>query len=349
MELYNEDCFGAFKKVKDKTIDLFLLDLPYGQTACKWDSIIDLKEMWVEIKRTMKKDSVIVFFCTTKFGYKLIQSNEKWFRYDLVWKKSRKVGFLSANKQPLRQHEMMYVFKEKGGTYNPQKTEGKPYNKTSTGNNNKDATTYGVIDRSNCYDGEEHRSVNKGDRHPTSIVEAEAEHEMMYVFKEKGGTYNPQKTEGKPYDRSKEVGKKMDNYTKPFDFKPVVNEGDRHPTSIVEPKTKDLGEIQGGYYRGENGKPFKRMANDPTTSHPTSIVETVLDFKNPSKSVHKTQKPVDLCEWLIKSYSNEGDLVMDFCMGSGTTGVACKNTKRRFIGVEKDPEIFKLAEERITK
>jgi len=69
--------------------------------------------MWKEIKRTMKKESVIVFFCTTKFGYKLIQSNEKWFRYDLVWKKSRKVGFLSANKRPMRQDEMMYVFKDK--------------------------------------------------------------------------------------------------------------------------------------------------------------------------------------------------------------------------------------------
>ena len=307
MELYNEDCFEAFKKVKDKTIDLFLLDLPYGQTACKWDSIIDLKEMWVEIKRTMKKDSVIVFFCTTKFGYKLIQSNEKWFRYDLVWKKSRKVGFLSANKQPLRQHEMMYVFKEKGGTYNPQKTEGKPYtvkkehlNDTHVG---KHTELYG-LDRTT--------SINKGDRHPTSIVEAEAEHEMMYVFKEKGGTYNPQKTEGKPYDRApkegKEFGKDLDSAYRTFPFKPVVNKGDRHPTSIVE---------------------------------------TVLDFKNPGKSVHKTQKPVDLCEWLIKSYSNEGELVMDFCMGSGTTGVACKNTKRRFIGVEKDAEIFKLAEGRI--
>ena len=130
LELHNEDCFGAFKKVKAKTVDLFLLDLPYGQTACKWDSIIDLTEMWKEIKRTMKKEAVIVFFCTTKFGYKLIQSNGKWFRCDLVWKKSRKVGFLSANKMPLRQHEMMYVFKEKGGTYNPQKTKGKEYNNT---------------------------------------------------------------------------------------------------------------------------------------------------------------------------------------------------------------------------
>tara|TARA_R110001632_G_scaffold220448_1_gene350470 strand:+ start:143 stop:883 length:741 start_codon:yes stop_codon:yes gene_type:complete len=245
---------------------------------------------------------------------------------------------------------MMYVFSDnhityskngKYGTYNPQKTEGKPYKVKGGKSKNVD----GSLSRGHEVISKEYE--NKGDRHPTSIVEAEAEHEMMYVFKEKGGTYNPQKTEGKPY-----VDKRTHNHSsyhmkdgREYKLKPQDNEGKFHPTSIVEPK--DLGEIQGGYYRGENGKPFKRMANDPTTSHPTSIVETVLDFKNPSKSVHKTQKPVDLCEWLIKSYSNEGDLVMDFCMGSGTTGVACKNTKRRFIGVEKDPEIFKLAEGRI--
>ncbi len=332
MELYNEDCFEAFKKIKDGTIDMFLLDLPYGQTACKWDSIIDLKEMWVQIKRTMKKEAVVVFFCTTKFGYKLIQSNEKWFRYDLVWKKSRKVGFLSANKMPLRQHEMMYVFKDKGGTYNPQKTQG---HKTRVRSHNKNANcdiVYGKDVKITPADTTE-------ERHPTSIVEAEPSHEMMYVFKEKGGTYNPQKVEGKSYVRV-EKEEKIDVYgvRKPCDR---VNKGERHPTSIVE--AKDLGEIQGGYYRGENGKPFKRMANDPTSSHPTTIVE----FKNPSKTIHKTQKPVDLCEWLIKSYSNEEDTIMDFCMGSGTTGVACKNTNRKFIGVEKDKDIFEIASKRI--
>lgn len=350
MELYNEDCFEAFKKVKDRSVNLFLLDLPYGQTACKWDSVIDLEQMWKEIKRTMVKDGIIVFFCTTKFGFTLIQSNPKWFKYDLVWKKSRKVGFLSANKMPLRQHEMIYVFKDKGGTYNPQKTEGKPYNKTATGNNNKDGTTYGVINRSDYYEGEEHRCINKGDRHPTSIIEKEAEHEMMYVFKEKQGTYNPQKTEGhKPYNKKENIhyenGGNLYNNGKRLVNTEIQNKGDRHPTSIVE---KDLGEIKGGYYRGENGKPFKRMPNDPNSSHPTSIVEnTILEYKNPPKTLHRTQKPVDLCEWLIKSYSNEGDMVMDFCMGSGTTGVACKNTNRNFIGVEKDEEIFKIAKNRI--
>ena len=82
--------------------------------------------------------------------------------------------------------------------------------------------------------------------------------------------------------------------------------------------------------------------------HPTSVIEnTVLEFKNPSKSLHRTQKPVELCEWLIKSYTNEGDVVCDFCMGSGTVGVACVNTKRQFIGIEKDEKIFEIAYNRI--
>tara|TARA_A100000171_G_C2085486_1_gene121833 strand:+ start:76 stop:795 length:720 start_codon:yes stop_codon:yes gene_type:complete len=237
MELYNDDCFNVFPKIKDKTIDLFLLDLPYGQTACKWDSLIDLNKMWIEIKRIMKPNAVILFFCTTKFGYKLIQSNEKWFRYDLIWKKSRKVGFLSANKMPLRQHENIYVFKDKQATYNPQKTEGKPY----------------ILKRKECN------------------IYHKAENPL------------------------------------------TINEGDRHPTSI----------------------------------YPQTLETTILEHNNPKKSLHRTQKPLSLCEWLIKTYSNENDLVMDFTMGSGTTGEGCKNTNRKFIGVEMDKEIFEIAKKRL--
>lgn len=283
MQLFNDDCFNVFPKIEDKTIDLFVLDLPYANkdfgkcTACKWDNTIDLDKMWVEIKRIMKPNAVILFYCNTKFGFSLIKSRTKWFRYDLIWKKSRKVGFLSANKMPLRQHENIYVFKEKGGTYNPQKTEGKAY-KCKQG---KQTNLYGIEDKEKVI---------------------------------------------------------------------TLNKGDRHPTSIIEPK--DLGMIQGGYYRGENGKPFKRMPNDPTTSHPTSIYpdtieNTILEHNNPAKSVHRTQKPVSLCEWLIKTYSNEEDTVMDFTMGSGTTGEACLNTNRKFIGVEMDKDIFEIAKARL--
>ena len=122
-------------------------------------------------------------------------------------------------------------------------------------------------------------------------------------------TYNPQKTEGKPY------------------------------------KSKERIETEGVYIKDS----YKRTATKDTTNrHPTSIIEnTILEYNNPSKSLHRTQKPVELCEWLIKTYTNEDDVVMDFTMGSGTTGIACSNTNREFIGVEMDKEIFEIAETRI--
>tara|TARA_R110001606_G_scaffold283353_1_gene431846 strand:- start:1110 stop:1982 length:873 start_codon:yes stop_codon:yes gene_type:complete len=288
MELINKDCFDAFATMKDKSVDMFLLDLPFNCTALKWDKdIIDLEKMWVEIKRTMKPNAIIVMFCTAKFGYRLIHSNPKWFRYDLIWKKSKKVGFLSANKMPLRQHENIYVFKDKQGTYNPQKTEGKPYNKTNTGNNNKDSCAYGEIDRSSHLEGEGNRKINTGDRHPTSIIEDKFLN-CQTVYRSAGQ---------KKLHRVKE------------------NKDEKHPTSIIEQELEN----------------------------------TVLEFKNPSKSIHRTQKPVELCEWLIRTYTNENDVVCDFTMGSGTVGVACINTKRQFIGVEKDEEIFTLAKNRINE
>tara|TARA_R110001592_G_scaffold53921_4_gene165334 strand:+ start:1874 stop:3169 length:1296 start_codon:yes stop_codon:yes gene_type:complete len=424
IQLFNDDCFNVFPKLEPKSVSLFVLDLPYNITACKWDKeVIPLDKMWENIKRVMKPDGIVVMFCTTKFGYSLIHSNPKWFRYDIIWKKSRKVGFLNANKMPLRQHENIYIFKEELGTYNPQKTEGKPY-KSKGGNtrtssaNNRDVLVQTPID-------------NKGDRHPTSIIE----HENIYIFKEQLGTYNPQKTEGKPYKRQGGLLPASAINSDVVLQTPMDNKGDRHPTSIIEHENiyifkEQLGtynpqkvagtpyKVKGGnlkpltlYARGVNnqeiiqtpitnngdrypssiidheniyifkdklgtynpqktkGKPYNRVKdgidepcaygeidrlgtnNVSGDRHPSSLInyegDTVVAYNNPSKSVHKTQKPVELCEWLIKTYSNEGETIMDFTMGSGTTGVACLNTKRKFIGVEKDEEIFKIAEERI--
>ena len=298
MEIYNDDCFNVFPKMKDKSVDLFVLDLPYGQTACKWDTVINLEEMWKQVKRIMKKDAIICFFCTTKFGYTLIKSNEKWFKYDLVWKKSRKVGFLSANKRQLRNHENIYVFKEEQGTYHPQKVEGKPYVDKRSGGS-----------RSNAYRDklENEPVINKGDRFPSSVIE----HENVYVFKDKQGTYNPQKVAGEPYHHP---GRNhADLYSDTIKNIPTINTGDRHPASVIE---------------HEN---------------------TILEYKSVHKTIHKTEKPIGLLEYLIKSYSNEGDTVMDFTMGSGSCGEACFNTKRKFIGVEKDDDIFVLAQDRLSK
>ena len=141
VQLLQGDCLEVMKTLPDKSVDLFLCDLPYGclatsrdkvmcseagedgvrrivNTPCAWDIKIDLTQFWVQVKRLMKDDHTpIIHFCNTKFGFDLISSNPDWFRYDLVWSKSNGVGFLSANKMPLRSHEMIYVFAKKGARY----------------------------------------------------------------------------------------------------------------------------------------------------------------------------------------------------------------------------------------
>ena len=138
--LYLGDCLEKMKSVADKSIDLIICDLPFGCliggggkekmkridnnskdviAGCPWDIKIDLVEFWNQIKRIRKNDHTpTLMFCTTKYGYELIKSNEKEFRYDLVWDKQRGVSFLSANRMPMRSHEMIYVFSKAGANYN---------------------------------------------------------------------------------------------------------------------------------------------------------------------------------------------------------------------------------------
>ena len=234
MDLINGDCLVELPKLKDSSIDLVLVDLPYGQTSGNpWDVCIDLDKMWEQLKRIGKDNTAFIFFTTTKFGYKLIQSKDKWFRYDLVWRKGGQgVGYLHANRMPLRNHEMVYVFYKKLPTYNPQKT---------------------------------------------------------------------------PLDK---------------------------------PRTDKYNRVEKSNY-GEITQKFTKTVTD---KHPNSV----LDFNNPNKgSKHPTQKPTNILEWLIKSYSNPGDTVLDFTMGSGSTGVACKTTDRKFIGMELNEDFYKVACERI--
>lgn len=118
IELYNDDCMNVLDTITHK-IDLALLDLPYGQTDCVWDNKIDLTLMWSKLKKISKPTTCFIFFTTTRFGYELIKSNEKWFRYDLVWSKNNAItGFLNSKKMPMRSHEMIYVFYDKLPTYN---------------------------------------------------------------------------------------------------------------------------------------------------------------------------------------------------------------------------------------
>ncbi len=326
IKLYNGNCFDVFKNIKDKTIDLFILDLPYGQTACEWDTCIDLKQMWIDIKRIMKPSAILCFFCTTKFGYQLIKSNEKWFKYDLIWQKSRKVGFLSANKRQLRNHENIYVF--------------------SNDDKNVEEINSHIIEYSKKvlkYIGKTKAEIKKNIKHADhffryskgnfSLPTEETYKKLIKLYKidkmegyikyddlkksfiasEIDTTYNPQKTEGKPY------------------------------------KTKG-NDLTSSYYRDNKNEYKSKANNNKGDRHPTSIIDnetTILKYNNPHKTIHRTEKPIGLLEYLIKTYSNEGDLIMDFTMGSGSCGVACYNTKRKFIGVEMDKDIYQLTKNRI--
>ena len=234
MNIYKGDCLEVMKLIQDKSVDMILCDLPYGTTQNKWDSVIPLDEIWKEYKRIIKDNGVIVLTSQGIFTAKLILSNEKWFKYKLVWEKSKATNFLNAKKQPLRKHEDICVFYNKQPQYNPQMTEGKPYDK----------------------------GVRKN---------------------QLTGSYG--------------------------DFNPVhvKSEGMRYPTDVVYFKTAE-----------SEGKVY-----------------------------HPTQKPVKLLEYLIKTYTNEGETVLDNCMGSGSTGVACLKTNRNFIGIEKDDKYFNIAVERL--
>ena len=229
LELYNDDCMNVLDTIEHK-IDLGIFDLPYGQTDCEWDKKIDMSLLWNKLTKISKPTTCFIFFTTTKFGYELIKSNEKWFRYDLVWSKTNgSTGFLNAKKMPLRNHEMIYVFYDKLPTYN--------------------VKDYHTIVSS------------KGQEHHAS---------QLYS--------------GKSY----------------------------RTHSLYEPRL-----------------PRSVLEFNPTNKH--------------TKRNHPTEKPIELLKWLIKYYSNENDIVLDVTMGSGSTGVACKEMNRYFIGIELNKEYFDIA------
>lgn len=246
--LHRGDCLQVLNGVDDNSVDMVCVDLPYGEIDCAWDNKIDLAKLWTHLKRVGKPNCNYIFFCSTRFGCDLINSNPNWYAYDIVWEKTQPVGFLNSRVCPLRAHEMIYVFKKKNkpkgykSTYNPQKTEGTPYNRIFP-------------------DG--HSIIKKN-------------HSLEQVYCQR----------------------------KDFKRKNNINDGWRYPTSIWKCKKERV-------------------------------------------TGHATEKPLELCERLIKTYSNPKDLVLDCCMGSGTTCLASFNTNRDYIGIELDEKWFNYSVDRL--
>ncbi len=232
VKLNHGDCLEIMKSIPDKSVDMILCDLPYGTTACKWDTVIPFEPLWKEYKRIIKDRGCIALFGSEPFSSYLRMSNIKQYKYDWVWNKKLAGNGILAKKQPLKIHELISIFNSK--IYYPILTKGKLRRKM-TGN----------------------------------------------------------------------------------------------------PK---ISEINGGHGAA------KETYND--LYYPISVQEFGIGHLR-SGRLHPTQKPVDLLSYLIKTYTLEGETVLDNCMGSGSTGVACLNTNRKFIGIEKDDKYFEIAKNRI--
>ena len=232
VDLLYGDCLKLLPNLLDNSIDMLLVDLPYGTTACKWDSVLPLDKLWEQYNRVCKKDAAMVFTAAQPFTTVLASSNISNFRYEWIWEKPQGTNPMNSKIMPLKAHENILVFYRIKPTYNPQMWYSTPYSGFSS-----DTAKIGEV-------------------------------------------YGQQQS------------KHRDN-----------PEGSRYP-------------------------------------------KTVLKFKQ-EKGQHPTQKPVKLMEYLIKTYTNEGDTVLDNTMGSGTPGVAAVDTGRNFIGMENNRDYYQTAENRI--
>lgn len=239
-KIYHGDCLRLMNGIGDGSIDMILCDLPYGITQNKWDSVIPLTDLWQHYERIIKPNGAIVLFGAGKFSARLMLSNEKLHRYNLIWEKPNATGFLNAKKMPMRCHEDIMVFYKSLPTYNPIKTTG----------------------------------------HPRKVIS----------------------------EKSKRNSKHSTNYGKYVDNAITYDSTERYPRSVL------------------------KFSSDKQIS-----------------TLHPTQKPVALFEYLIKTYTNEGDVVLDNCSGSGTTAIAALRANRRFICMESDKDIYDASVRRLAE
>ena len=377
MDLRNGDCLALMKTLPDKSVDIFICDLPYGETNCKWDTQIDLEEFWRQFNRIRKsKKSVCMHFCSTKFGYNLIKSNEKLFKMDLVWKKRNKTGGLQSRYRPMRNHEMIYFFYEQAPKYNRDKYHKRI--KAVPKYEKDEETISGMNKKENTHGTQSFEPIQ-----PTSVLEEEdtmfgetKEERHKRYLKNGTGAYEPPQPgsiveeETDIYGETKYAMKVRGKEICINAFEPP------NPASVIEDTlgTTKLGECMGGKEyvkkmkeKGEkslNGKkryepelPVSILDNDNELDifdyieNPEEAPHSVFESKKVfiGKRNHQTEKPQDILEFFLKYWTDENDTVLDPTMGSGSTGVACKKMNRKFIGFELDEKIFEKAKNRINK
>ncbi len=314
--LVNGDCLKVMPRIAAGSIDLILTDPPYGTTACKWDSIIPLEPMWDNLKRLIKPNGAIVMTASQPFTSILVSSNIDMFRYCWVWEKEQGSGFLSAKKLPLKSHEDIAVF-----YWDEAEVKGR-------------STLFVKL-----------REYFISEKIKAGLCSSELEELLgngMAGHYFTGGVQWTFPTEDN-YARLQTTGYFSTDY------------------STLLMQYREISKLCGLKYRPimEKGKSYtckQGSGSDIYGNNDNAVVtenigerypKTVIKIKRDKNKVHPTQKPVALMEYLIKTYTNEGDVILDFTMGSGTTGIACQNLNRNFIGIELDKEYFNIACNRI--
>ncbi len=347
-EIHQGDCLELMKEILDKSVDMILCDLPYGTTACSWDEIIPLDKMWEQYKRVIRPNGFIILTASQPFTTKLISSNIEQFSHQWIWEKEQGANPLLANVMPMKNFEDVIVFSNEYSKHDvkgehPQRIYFKK-----------------VLD----FIGLDLKKINE------KLGHRKAEH-TFYVTPRKA-------TKG-------EVGQKRDHLTRigstqfnlctektylelieifgidrmeGFIEWEILNKAnlefrkelirrfdEKYPRTYNPQKTNGKKYTSGGGYIEHVGS-YVEGGNVSEERYPTSIIKFNTE-KN--KSQHPTQKPVDLFKYLIKTYTNEGDLILDNCIGSGTTALACVQTGRSFIGIEKEEKYCKIARERLAQ
>jgi len=338
LELKNGNCLELMKSIPDKSIDLMICDLPYGETNCKWDTIIDMEEFWKQYRRIRKHDRVAcIHFCSTKFGYSLIKSWEKGFKMDMVWKKRNKTGGLQSRNRPMRNHEMVYFFYDKCPKYN-RDTYHKRIKPTPKVVKNVDKAS--VLDE----------RINDDNKSSVGW-------DIKYMDKPRVPSFEPKlpasvinEVETDIYGETKADRKKRrekDSSFTPPNPASVINEVEKTTYGIDKDKAQNSGRKDFKGIGTQNAFDPPNPASVVDEDEPKSMFESTKVFIG--KRHHQTEKPLDILEFFIKYWTDEGSTILDPTMGSGSTGVACKLLKRNFIGFELDKKIFKVAQDRIAK
>ena len=340
-KIYQGDCLELMKQIEDKSIDLILCDLPYGTTACSWDIIIPFDKLWKEYYKILRPLGFIVLTASQPFTTKMINSNIDNFSHQWIWEKEQGANPLLANVMPMKNFEDIIVFSNEYKNYDYE------------GNNPLRIYFKRILD----YIGLNLKKINEklGDRKvehtfyvtPKKAIMEEIGQRADHTFRN-GSTQFGLCTKETYEELIKvfEIGK-MEEFE---DYESLLQIDINFKKTLPQyPRVYNPQKINGKEYTSGGGF-IKHLGNNvlggkvSCERYPTSILRFNTDK---SKSQHPTQKPVALFEYLIKTYTNEGDLVLDNCIGSGTTAIACINTKRNFIGIELEQKYVEIANKRI--